>query len=77
MNECEQSKKYSFADVLENVLNNATFNKFCIFLGVLLIYFAANRFHEENYFNCFADVVISITIIFNNGMRLYKNRNQS
>lgn len=73
----KESESGNFVECLEKLINSSFYNKACILLGTLMIYFAAVRFEEERYFNCVVNAVVASIVIVNNSVRLYKNRHNN
>jgi len=61
-------------NVIVNIINSDWYQKFCIFLGLLMLIPVELRLNEGKYLNALFNVIIAFVVIFTNAVRLYSKR---
>jgi len=60
--------------VIVNIINSDWYQKFCIFLGLLMLIPVELRLNEGKYLNALFNVIIAFVVIFTNVVRLYSKK---
>jgi len=61
-------------NVIVNIINSDWYQKFCIFLGLLMLIPVELRLNEGKYLNALFNVIIAFVVIFTNVVRLYSKK---
>lgn len=61
-------------NVIVNIINSNWYQKFCIFLGLLMFIPVELRLNEGKYLNALFNAIIAFVVIFTNVVRLYSKK---